>query len=148
MGDFREGQPSGDIVTIPNLAGRTAFDPAGVLNGISSKMIIDATTPVAPDRRGDYGEVLDTRRHRCLARESLATSSRNLANEHADRIDDAVDLPAMPLKRWRISPHRQWPELGRCSNARPASTRGGQANLSRISTRRDIRKRSGLIRSR
>jgi len=27
---------------------------------MAHKMIIDATTPVAPDRRGDYGEVLDT----------------------------------------------------------------------------------------
>ena len=51
--------PSGDIVTIPNLP-ENLLDPAGVPNGISSKMIIDATTPVAPDRRGDYGEVLDT----------------------------------------------------------------------------------------
>lgn len=25
-----------------------------------SKMIIDATTPIAPDTRGDYGELLDT----------------------------------------------------------------------------------------
>ena len=51
--------PSGDIVTIPNLP-ENLLDPAGVPNGISSKMIIDATTPVAPDRRGDYGEELDT----------------------------------------------------------------------------------------
>ena len=27
---------------------------------MAHKMIIDATTPKAPDRRGDYGEVLDT----------------------------------------------------------------------------------------
>ena len=27
--------------------------------GIVTKMIIDATTPVAPDVRGDYGEELD-----------------------------------------------------------------------------------------
>jgi vanillate/4-hydroxybenzoate decarboxylase subunit C len=27
---------------------------------MSHKMILDATTPKAPDRRGDYGEVLDT----------------------------------------------------------------------------------------
>ncbi|WP_247430524.1 hypothetical protein [Bradyrhizobium sp. 139] len=51
--------PSGDIVTIPNLP-ENLLDPAGVPNGISSKMIIDPTTPVAPDRRGDYGEELDT----------------------------------------------------------------------------------------
>ncbi|TJV33741.1 MAG: hypothetical protein E5Y18_14640, partial [Mesorhizobium sp.] len=40
--------PSGDIVTIPNLP-ENLLDPAGVPNGISSKVIIDATTPVAPD---------------------------------------------------------------------------------------------------
>ncbi len=51
--------PSGDIVTIPNLP-ENLLDPAGVPNGISSKMIIDATTPLPPDRRGDYGEELDT----------------------------------------------------------------------------------------
>src|SRR5580704_19203630 len=51
--------PSGDIVTIPNLP-ENLLDPAGVPNGISTKMIIDATTPKAPDRRGDYGEELDT----------------------------------------------------------------------------------------
>jgi 4-hydroxybenzoate decarboxylase len=34
--------------------------PAGQPNGMAHKMIIDATTPIAPDRRGDYGEVLDT----------------------------------------------------------------------------------------
>ena len=51
--------PSGDIVTIPNLP-ENLLDPAGVAERHLTKMIIDATTPVAPDRRGDYGEVLDT----------------------------------------------------------------------------------------
>jgi vanillate/4-hydroxybenzoate decarboxylase subunit C len=35
------------------------LDPAGQPNGMAHKMIIDATTPIAPDRRGDYGMVLD-----------------------------------------------------------------------------------------
>ena len=43
---------------IPNLA-ENLLDPAGVPSGMSAQMIIDATTPRAPDRRGDYGEVLD-----------------------------------------------------------------------------------------
>ncbi len=51
--------PAGDVVIIPNLA-ENLLDPAGVPNGMSHKMILDATTPRAPDRRGDYGEVLDT----------------------------------------------------------------------------------------
>ena len=51
--------PAGDIVTIPNLA-ENLLDPACSPGGIVTKMIIDATTPVAPDVRGDYGEELDT----------------------------------------------------------------------------------------
>ena len=50
---------AGDVVIIPNLA-ENLLDPAGEPNGMAHKMIIDATTPKAPDRRGDYGEVLDT----------------------------------------------------------------------------------------
>jgi vanillate/4-hydroxybenzoate decarboxylase subunit C len=50
--------PAGDVVTIPNLA-ENLLDPAGEPSGMAHKMIIDATTPVAPDRRGDYGQVLD-----------------------------------------------------------------------------------------
>jgi 4-hydroxybenzoate decarboxylase len=51
--------PAGDVVIIPHLA-ENLLDPAGEPNGMAHKMIIDATTPKAPDRRGDYGEVLDT----------------------------------------------------------------------------------------
>ena len=50
--------PAGDVIIIPNLA-ENLLDPAGEPNGIAHKMIIDATTPVAPDVRGDYGEELD-----------------------------------------------------------------------------------------
>ena len=35
------------------------LDPAGDPTCVVHKMIIDATTPIAPDRRGDYGEELD-----------------------------------------------------------------------------------------
>jgi vanillate/4-hydroxybenzoate decarboxylase subunit C len=51
--------PGGDVVIIPNLA-ENLLDPAGQPNGMAHKMIIDATTPIAPDHRGDYGMVLDT----------------------------------------------------------------------------------------
>jgi hypothetical protein len=37
----------------------TAEDAAGQPAGIVHKMIIDATTPIAPDRRGHYGQELD-----------------------------------------------------------------------------------------
>ncbi|WP_287057763.1 hypothetical protein [Mesorhizobium sp.] len=67
--------PSGDIVTIPNLS-ENLLDPAGVPNGISSKVIIDATTPVAPDRRVDYGEELDTPEGTDARREKLADRPR------------------------------------------------------------------------
>jgi vanillate/4-hydroxybenzoate decarboxylase subunit C len=51
--------PAGDIAVVPNLS-VNLLDPAGQPSGIVPKMIIDATTPIAPDIRGDYGEELDT----------------------------------------------------------------------------------------
>lgn len=51
--------PAGDIIILPNLA-ENLLDPAGQPSGISHKMIIDATTPIAPDNRGDFGMELDT----------------------------------------------------------------------------------------
>jgi 4-hydroxybenzoate decarboxylase len=51
--------PGGDVVIVPNLA-ENLLDPAGQPAGMAHKMIIDATTPVPPDRRGHYGQLLDT----------------------------------------------------------------------------------------
>jgi vanillate/4-hydroxybenzoate decarboxylase subunit C len=51
--------PASDIMILPNLS-VNLLDPAGQPPGIVHKMIIDATTPIAPDVRGDYGEILDT----------------------------------------------------------------------------------------
>ncbi|MDN5931815.1 MAG: UbiD family decarboxylase [Pseudonocardia sp.] len=51
--------PAGDVMMLPNLS-MNLLNPAGTPAGISHKMIIDATTPVPPDARGDYGEELDT----------------------------------------------------------------------------------------
>lgn len=51
--------PGGDVVMLPNLS-VNLLDPAGQPNGIIQKMIVDATTPVTPDLRGDYGQELDT----------------------------------------------------------------------------------------
>jgi 3-polyprenyl-4-hydroxybenzoate decarboxylase len=46
--------PAGALVRVPNLsilALAPQADPAGIVD----KLIIDATTPVAPDTRGNYG---------------------------------------------------------------------------------------------
>ena len=60
MGHVRvKVNPAGDLIILPNLA-ENLLDPAGQPSGISHKMIIDATTPVAPDNRGDFGMELDT----------------------------------------------------------------------------------------
>jgi vanillate/4-hydroxybenzoate decarboxylase subunit C len=49
--------PAGDILMLPNLS-ENLLDPACQPSGMVQKMIIDATTPVPPDNRGDYGELL------------------------------------------------------------------------------------------
>ena len=46
--------PSGDLVTLPNMS-VVALDPGSSPAGMTDKLIIDATTPVAPDSRGNYG---------------------------------------------------------------------------------------------
>lgn len=50
--------PAGDVMILPNLS-VNLLDPAGEPTGVVHKMIIDATTPIAPDLRGDYGLELD-----------------------------------------------------------------------------------------
>ncbi len=49
--------PAADLIVVPNLPDNL-LDPAGQPSGMVHKMIIDATTPIAPDIRGDYGEEL------------------------------------------------------------------------------------------
>jgi UbiD family decarboxylase len=51
--------PAGDVIMIPNLA-ENLLDPACEPSGMVTKMIIDATTPIAPDIRGDYGQELES----------------------------------------------------------------------------------------
>jgi vanillate/4-hydroxybenzoate decarboxylase subunit C len=51
--------PAGDVTILPNL-GIDLLDPASEPPGISHRMIIDATTPVPPDRRGSFGQELDS----------------------------------------------------------------------------------------
>jgi vanillate/4-hydroxybenzoate decarboxylase subunit C len=69
--------PAGDILVLPNMS-VNLLDPAGQPGGIVHKMIIDATTPIAPDIRGDYGELLDAPDGVDVWREKIATLVNNL----------------------------------------------------------------------
>lgn len=51
--------PAGYVLMLPHLA-ENLLDPACQPGGMVQKMIIDATMPVPPDIRGDYGEILGT----------------------------------------------------------------------------------------
>ena len=64
--------PDRDVVILPNLS-VNPLDPAGQPTGVANKMIIDATTPIAPDLRGDYGQELDTPQHTDEWRTRLAS---------------------------------------------------------------------------
>lgn len=52
-------QPRHDIVTIPSLH-VVPLDPGSSPPGLTDKVIIDATTPIAPDVRGHYTQPLDS----------------------------------------------------------------------------------------
>jgi 4-hydroxybenzoate decarboxylase len=69
--------PAGDIVILPNMS-VNLLDPAGQPGGVVHKMIIDATTPIAPDIRGDYGEILDTPEGVEAWRQKIGTLVNNL----------------------------------------------------------------------
>ncbi|HTF46602.1 MAG TPA: non-oxidative hydroxyarylic acid decarboxylases subunit C [Pseudonocardia sp.] len=45
--------PAGDLVQLPNMP-VVMLDPSASPPGISDKLVIDATTPVAPDQRGNF----------------------------------------------------------------------------------------------
>jgi vanillate/4-hydroxybenzoate decarboxylase subunit C len=47
--------PAGDLVTLPNFP-VLGLDPGSQPAGITHKLVIDATTPVAPDKRGHYSQ--------------------------------------------------------------------------------------------
>ncbi len=47
--------PSYDLVNLPNMP-VLSLDPSSEPPGITNKLIIDATTPIAPERRGHYGQ--------------------------------------------------------------------------------------------
>ncbi|WP_028937227.1 non-oxidative hydroxyarylic acid decarboxylases subunit C [Pseudonocardia spinosispora] len=47
--------PAGDLVQLPNMP-VVALDPSAIPQGITDKLVIDATTPVAPDARGHFDQ--------------------------------------------------------------------------------------------
>jgi UbiD family decarboxylase len=69
--------PSGDILILPNLS-ENLLDPACQPGGMVTKMIIDATTPIAPDIRGDYGQELDTPQQTDAWRQKLGALMKDL----------------------------------------------------------------------
>jgi 4-hydroxybenzoate decarboxylase len=50
--------PAGDLVILPHMS-ILPLDPGAMPEGMTHKLIIDATTPVPPDARGSYGQRLD-----------------------------------------------------------------------------------------
>ncbi len=69
--------PAGDVSVLPNMS-VNLLDPAGQPGGVVHKMIIDATTPIAPDIRGDYGQILDAPEGIEAWRQKIATLVNNL----------------------------------------------------------------------
>jgi vanillate/4-hydroxybenzoate decarboxylase subunit C len=69
--------PAGDILIVPNMS-VNLLDPAGQPGGVVHKMIIDATTPIAPDIRGDYGQILDAPEGIEAWRQKIATLMSHL----------------------------------------------------------------------
>ncbi len=117
--------PAGDIVTIPNLA-ENLLDPACSPGGIVTKMIIDATTPVAPDVRGDYGEELDRAAwHRSVANEALGLGEGDAQMTESSVRAASDRMPAVPIGHtrggWQIFRCRR---LEHASVVQPASMPG------------------------
>jgi 4-hydroxybenzoate decarboxylase len=69
--------PAQDVMIFPNLS-VNLINPAGQPPGIIHKMVIDATTPIAPDRRGHYGEELDIPQRTDVWRKKLAALVKEL----------------------------------------------------------------------
>ena len=86
--------PAGDSVIIPNLA-ENLLDPAGQPTGMADKMIIDATTPVPPDRRGNYGELLDTPEQTLAWQDKLMTL---LKGQKSEANHGTFPLPTVPFQ--------------------------------------------------
>jgi 4-hydroxybenzoate decarboxylase len=51
--------PAGDLVVLPHMS-ILLLDPGSMPEGMTHKLIIDATTPVPPDARGNFAQPLDS----------------------------------------------------------------------------------------
>jgi UbiD family decarboxylase len=51
--------PAGDLVVLPHMS-ILPLDPGSTPEGMTHKLIIDATTPVPPDARGNFAQPLDS----------------------------------------------------------------------------------------
>jgi 4-hydroxybenzoate decarboxylase len=71
--------PAGDLVILPNLS-ILPLDPGSMPEGMTHKLIVDATTPVPPDARGNYGQQLDSPVGTDKWRETL---SKMLSEKHS-----------------------------------------------------------------
>ena len=69
--------PAGDVLILPHLS-ENLLDPACQPGGMVHKMIIDATTPIAPDSRGHYGQELDTPQQTDAWRQKLGALMNDL----------------------------------------------------------------------
>ena len=49
--------PAGDLLNLPNMS-VLGLDPGSQPPGITNKLVIDATTPVSPDTRGHYSQLV------------------------------------------------------------------------------------------
>jgi 3-polyprenyl-4-hydroxybenzoate decarboxylase len=90
--------PAGDIVILPNLS-VLLLDPAGEPGGMVHKMIIDATTPIAPDIRGNYGHEVDTPQRTDAWREKLAALMKDSAPFPFDSKTPVKQMPLAWLRR-------------------------------------------------
>ena len=51
--------PAADLLVLPHMS-ILPLDPGSMPEGMTHKLIIDATTPVPPDNRGNYGQPIDS----------------------------------------------------------------------------------------
>jgi len=51
--------PAADLLVLPQMS-ILPLDPGSMPEGMTHKLIIDATTPAPPDNRGNYGQPLDS----------------------------------------------------------------------------------------
>jgi len=82
---------------------------AGQPTGMAHKMIIDATTPVAPDRRGTTARCSTRRTDRCVAREA------HRSDQSYEEMSEAMPSTSPPIcPRCRSATHASAGQVARC----------------------------------